>query len=455
MKKKHILNSFLLTLLISIIFITAIKVNLESKSAQKVNTLIQFINTNLSKNSPYAAAKDLSYFIQSFNISCLSFGSKKIQILKIDCDNNLSFFSSRFNKTISNNGTYILDVSFKEHTDTLLFYLLLFIMLSILIYFLQYINSLRLLSINDKYELALKVSHDIRSPVESLKSIAKNINEEIFSKSVIRIEQIANELLNYERSKITTKQNINSSIIDTIHLKKVEFPKVKITHSFLNFELFHKISIPTVQLSSILSNLINNSIDAKANQIEVLANIVNGNIILTIKDNGEGFKNNILDQVGSSKVSFNKHNGNGLGLFTAKKVLEEYNSLINFSNHKNGALVEIVLPIISNYILIDDDQLVRKIWEKSFKDCNLTIQSYKTTQDARNKLNNLSTEKTYIFIDSNLNNDEKGEDFARELFDTGFKNIFLETGHSPNKFNHLSFIKKVISKTPPLGQLIS
>ena len=58
--------------------------------------------------------------------------------------------------------------------------------------------------------------------------------------------------------------------------------------------------------------------------------------------------------------------------------------------------------------------------------------------------------ETEIYIDSNLSAGEpKGEDLAKELFDRGYRNLFLTTGYSPDRFSGVSWIKKVTGKEPP------
>ncbi len=53
-------------------------------------------------------------------------------------------------------------------------------------------------------------------------------------------------------------------------------------------------------------------------------------------------------------------------------------------------------------------------------------------------------------IDSELGHSEpKGEDWAKELYSRGFQNIFLATGHNPDYFKKLPWIKGIIGKEAP------
>ena len=56
---------------------------------------------------------------------------------------------------------------------------------------------------------------------------------------------------------------------------------------------------------------------------------------------------------------------------------------------------------------------------------------------------------TIIYIDSDLGNNIKGELCAKHLFDEGFIEIHLATGHSKDRFSHMPWIKSIVGKTPP------
>jgi len=53
-----------------------------------------------------------------------------------------------------------------------------------------------------------------------------------------------------------------------------------------------------------------------------------------------------------------------------------------------------------------------------------------------------------LYIDSELAEGAKGENIAAELHDKGFTDITMATGHGPDKFAHLPWLK-VSGKEPP------
>ncbi|MBI4668014.1 MAG: hypothetical protein HY747_02330, partial [Elusimicrobia bacterium] len=56
-----------------------------------------------------------------------------------------------------------------------------------------------------------------------------------------------------------------------------------------------------------------------------------------------------------------------------------------------------------------------------------------------------------IYLDCELGNGIKGEEFAQELHAKGFTNLYLATGHPADRFQGLPWIKAVVGKEPPWG----
>ena len=64
-------------------------------------------------------------------------------------------------------------------------------------------------------------------------------------------------------------------------------------------------------------------------------------------------------------------------------------------------------------------------------------------------LNQLSKEVP-IYIDSQLGPGAKGEEYAKELYEQGFHNLYLASGASIN-LKGMPWIKKAVGKEPPFG----
>jgi hypothetical protein len=115
--------------------------------------------------------------------------------------------------------------------------------------------------------------------------------------------------------------------------------------------------------------------------------------------------------------------------------------------------VTITLPIATKpaagpqTALLDDDPLVHMNWRLAAKAAGAVLNSYKTPQEFAAAAETLPRDIP-LYIDSELGNDLKGEDIAKDLHGKGFTDITMATGHGPDKFAHLPWLK-VTSKEPP------
>lgn len=104
--------------------------------------------------------------------------------------------------------------------------------------------------------------------------------------------------------------------------------------------------------------------------------------------------------------------------------------------------------IASEFILIDDDELVRQNWKFIAKKKKQELSVFDGPEEFIENSHRYS-KSTTIYIDSNLANGIKGEEVAREIHAMGFKNIYIETGYDASGFKEIPWIKGVIGKTPP------
>jgi two-component system sensor histidine kinase RegB len=100
-----------------------------------------------------------------------------------------------------------------------------------------------------------------------------------------------------------------------------------------------------------LGNLVENAVDFARGTVNVTWGWTDGNVSVTIQDDGEGFKPEILDRIGepymTSRDNTRNGGGLGLGLFIAKTLLERSGAHITFRNRNNpgqGAEVKVVWP---------------------------------------------------------------------------------------------------------------
>ncbi|MBU0507156.1 hypothetical protein KJ708_14305, partial [bacterium] len=99
-------------------------------------------------------------------------------------------------------------------------------------------------------------------------------------------------------------------------------------------------------------------------------------------------------------------------------------------------------------ILIDDDPLIHASWKTVAKICKKNVAFYKTPEEFLCEIDLFDT-STPLYIDSNLKDEVKGEIIAKDLFEKGFKEIYLATGSHPSEFPEMPWIKEIVAKNAP------
>jgi hypothetical protein len=97
-------------------------------------------------------------------------------------------------------------------------------------------------------------------------------------------------------------------------------------------------------------------------------------------------------------------------------------------------------------ILIDDELIIHSIWKMSAKGRNIVC--FNNPDLFLEKIEEYDSD-TPIYIDSNLGEGKRGEEIAKEIFNKGFKEIYLATAYHPNYFPPMEWIKGIIGKSPP------
>jgi hypothetical protein len=88
-------------------------------------------------------------------------------------------------------------------------------------------------------------------------------------------------------------------------------------------------------------------------------------------------------------------------------------------------------------------------WKMSAKNKGKSILCFQTKEELFAQLNEIDSNCPF-YIDENLSNGIKGEQVTKELFNLGFKNLYLATGYPADQFVHITWIKGVVGKDPLL-----
>lgn len=126
-----------------------------------------------------------------------------------------------------------------------------------------------------------------------------------------------------------------------------------------------------------------------------------------------------------------------LGLKIIPKSFVPHIIIKNSDNPKDPAI-----------ILIDDDEMIRAAWTLAATSSGTPLSTFASSDEFHQVINNY-TKQTLIYIDSDLGNSKKGELYAKELYDLGYTEIYLATGHSRDLFEKIWWIKSIVGKEPP------
>ncbi len=256
-------------------------------------------------------------------------------------------------------------------------------------------------------QFAKQVSHDIRSPLAALSMATKSLNQipenqrVMIRNSVQRITDIANTLLKYKPNHQLPENNQSSNeiplqlqteylpaLLDSIvsekrvQYRENQFLQIDLTLN-QNYACFA--NVDSRELKRVLSNLINNSVEAFENQkgkINVDLKKISQNLIIEISDNGKGIPEHILNKLGQLGITHGKENsdsGSGLGVYHAIQSVRKMNGQMKIESKQNqGTKITITLPeqntpawfmerinLTENAVLVslDDDLSIHSIWE--------------------------------------------------------------------------------------------
>ncbi|ATH09310.1 hypothetical protein BIY24_15570 [Halobacteriovorax marinus] len=325
-------------------------------------------------------------------------------------------------------------------------------------------------------ELAAQVAHDIRSPLAALEMVLQSKEEietnkkELMKNAATRINDIAENLLeNYRAPLAISTGSKQHEKIDLLPLAEGIVAEKKIqyqSYSGLSIEIENNtdtlscdIEANKVEVNRVLSNLINNAAEATEFGGNIVIRLLRkeDKLEILIIDDGPGIPKEKISALTQKGISFGKKNGNGLGLYHAKKTLEDLKGSLEIESELGfGTKVKMTIPATlekesSNkveYALLDNDELIRMTWEMSAKKLGINLHTFSHPSELYGNLKRLPKE-TSIYLDLNLECDESGLDVAKRLFDQGYENIFLATGSEELNLEELDHIKDIVGKKSP------
>lgn len=201
--------------------------------------------------------------------------------------------------------------------------------------------------------------HDLRTPIKSIPMLTSMLREEIGENELLGLidkcgeqaSEIFDDFLDFLKDAplvmlpVAIDQLIADCKMATNGLaeeKNISFNSSVETNLTVNGDF--------TKLKRVIINLINNALDALADNkvkdafIDIQANKINNQIVITIKDNGPGIPQNIIDNLFDAFITSGKSNGTGLGLAIVKQFIVAHYGNISVKNN-NGAEFTIKLPL--------------------------------------------------------------------------------------------------------------
>lgn len=203
-------------------------------------------------------------------------------------------------------------------------------------------------------QVVAQVAHDIRSPLSALQVLIEKLPEIdefkriMFRDAVIHIRDITNNL---ERNAVPQEKQVTqiAMLVEQVLSERrttLSNQKVKINQDLENEAYTYFVNVIPSEMRRVVTNLVNNAIEAIFSEgiIDVKIFRENGNILISIADNGTGIPKDILDNLFTRGLT-TKNKGSGLGLFYAKETVSEWNGKIEVTSELGkGSVITISLP---------------------------------------------------------------------------------------------------------------
>jgi hypothetical protein len=104
--------------------------------------------------------------------------------------------------------------------------------------------------------------------------------------------------------------------------------------------------------------------------------------------------------------------------------------------------------MVTEILLIDDDESVRSYWERHCQKLSKSILTFGKRSDLMRSIARIN-HSAHLFIDKNFKGKATGLDLSKFLFRSGFKNIYLCTAEPKSTQSTVKWVKGTVGKVPP------
>ncbi len=235
---------------------------------------------------------------------------------------------------------------------------------------------------NAAAKLQLKVSRSPNLFQEDKDALLESVKE--LRQFTNRVLKVGTNFENHGNGSLGEKIDLRLAFTEVVDRKKLEVAtsKKRIT---LNLDIRARSDLfalgQSIDFESAVSDLLDNSIEAIAEHgliNVILTDTIEGNLRIDISDTGKGISDELLPRLMHYRITHGKADGTGLGLFSAKKTIEEMKGEISIqSKLGNGTVVTINIPLVQatqialphlnlepgqTLVIVEDDKLVQQAW---------------------------------------------------------------------------------------------
>ncbi len=213
-------------------------------------------------------------------------------------------------------------------------------------------------------EVAEGVAHDIRSPLGALRILAasadglSNEDRKLLTNVCLRISEILSDLdaAKKRNGKLVSTSLISKMVEQIVHEKTVTETAPIHVADRVGQDLRYIFCEPHA-LKRMLSNFINNSIDAECSRIDIrMWHDSDGALKIEIWDDGNGIPEVVLPELAKKGFSYNKPNGKGIGLYQARTLMEAWGGSLSIQSEE-ASFCCIILKFPSPYVGIENSVL--------------------------------------------------------------------------------------------------
>jgi two-component system NtrC family sensor kinase len=209
-------------------------------------------------------------------------------------------------------------------------------------------------------EFSATLAHEIRNPLNAISVASSYIKNNYRSKllkefikiiqnEASRINKLTTSLLNFAKP-ITPefeKSDINKLSNEIVSLLQEEARDQTVEIKLETSDNIPLFKFDYNQIKQVLLNLIINSFEAteKNGQIKIQTYASNGNVFLSVEDNGKGISAEVMENIFNPFFT-TKTRGSGLGLAISKKIAKEHGGDLLIENTPSkGSKFTLMLPV--------------------------------------------------------------------------------------------------------------